>query len=115
MGAKKSSPAVDTADREIVIARVIDAPRQLVWTAMTDPNHVVRWWGPCGFTTTIEEMDVRVGGTWKHVIHGPDGTDYPNSSVFREVIKLSASFFPMMAGRMAIPTRNSWPRGRSMH
>jgi uncharacterized protein YndB with AHSA1/START domain len=76
-----------TPEREIVIARVIDAPRDLVWRAMTDPRQVVHWWGPHGFTTTIEKMDVRPGGVWKHVMHGPDGTDYPNKSVFTEVVK----------------------------
>ncbi len=76
-----------TTDREIVISRVFDAPRELVWAAMTDPKQVVKWWGPRGFSTTIEEMDVRPGGTWKHVMHGPDGVNYPNHSVFQEVVK----------------------------
>jgi len=71
---------------EIVLSRVFAAPRELVWQAMTDPEHVVHWWGPNGFTTTIKRMDFRVGGVWKHVMHGPDGTDYPNSSVFREIV-----------------------------
>lgn len=75
-----------TADREMVITRVFDAPRELVWQAMTDPRHVVQWWGPLGFTTTIQEMDVRPGGLWTHVMHGPDGTDYPNYSIFQEII-----------------------------
>ncbi len=75
------------AAREIVITRVFDAPRELVWEAWTDPKHVVQWWGPKGFTTSIEKMDVRPGGVWKHVMHGPDGTDYPNKSVFTEVVK----------------------------
>ena len=77
----------DTADREIVISRTFEAPRELVWEAMANPQHVVNWWGPNGFTTTIEKMDFRVGGVWKHVMHGPDGTDYPNSSVFEEIVK----------------------------
>lgn len=76
-----------TADREIVVSRVFDAPRELVWEAWTDPRHVVHWWGPNGFTTTIEKMDVRPGGVWQHVMHGPDGTDYPNKSTFTEVVK----------------------------
>jgi uncharacterized protein YndB with AHSA1/START domain len=75
-----------TTDREIVITRVFDAPRELAWQAMTDPQHVVHWWGPRGFTTTIQEMDVRPGGVWTHVMHGPDGIDYPNHSVFQEVV-----------------------------
>jgi uncharacterized protein YndB with AHSA1/START domain len=73
-------------DREIVVSRVFAAPREKVWRAWTDPAQVVRWWGPRGFTTTIEEMDVRPGGTWRHVMHGPDGTAYPNRSVFTEVV-----------------------------
>ncbi|MGA9031500.1 MAG: SRPBCC family protein [Sulfuricaulis sp.] len=87
MDAKRNSPIEETADREFVLTRVFDAPRELVWEAWTNPKHVVHWWGPRGFTTTIEKMDVRPGGVWKHVMHGPDGTDYPNSSVFKEVVK----------------------------
>lgn len=75
-----------TADREIVIAREFDAPRELVWQALTNPRHLVQWWGPRGFSTTIQEMDVRPGGVWTYVMHGPDGTDYPNHSVFEEVV-----------------------------
>jgi uncharacterized protein YndB with AHSA1/START domain len=74
------------ADREIVLTRYFDAPRKMVWEAWTDPEQVVLWWGPKGFTATIEEMDVRVGGVWRLVMHGPDGTDYPNESIFTEVI-----------------------------
>ncbi len=87
MALRKNIPTEKTSDREIVITRVFDAPRELVWEAWTDPKHVVQWWGPRGFTTTIQEMDVRTGGVWKHVMHGPDGTDYPNKSVFIEVVK----------------------------
>ena len=72
--------------REIVMSRTVRAPRAKVWAAMTDPTQVVHWWGPTGFTTQIEEMDVRVGGQWKHTMVGPDGTRYPNRSVFREVV-----------------------------
>jgi uncharacterized protein YndB with AHSA1/START domain len=85
--AKTNSPGEETADREIVIARTVTARRELVWEAWTDPQQVALWWGPHGFTTTIEKMDVRPGGVWKHVMHGPDGTDYPNKSVFTEVVK----------------------------
>lgn len=77
----------ENADREIFITREFNAPRELVWEAMTDPKHVVKWWGPRGFSTSIEEMDVRPGGIWKHVMRGPDGTNYPNHSVFQEVVK----------------------------
>ena len=81
------TPVEDTSDREIVITRVFDAPRNLVWEAWTDPQQVVKWWGPQGFTTTIHEMDVRPGGVWGHTMRGPDGKEYPNKSVFIEVVK----------------------------
>lgn len=73
------------ADREVVITRTLDAPRELVWEAMTNPKHIVNWWGPKGFTTTIEKMDFRIGGVWEHTMIGPDGTHYPNQSVFKEI------------------------------
>jgi uncharacterized protein YndB with AHSA1/START domain len=72
-------------DREIVTTRVIAAPRELVWRAWTDPEHVRNWWGPKGFTNTFHEYDLRPGGVWRFIMHGPDGTDYKNESVFVEV------------------------------
>jgi uncharacterized protein YndB with AHSA1/START domain len=83
---KGNEPQEQRSDRELVLSREFDAPRDLVWQAWTNPMHVVRWWGPKGFTTTIETMDVRPGGAWKHVMRGPDGTNYPNESVFSEVV-----------------------------
>jgi uncharacterized protein YndB with AHSA1/START domain len=76
---------VDSSEREIVATRLLDAPRETVWKVWTDPAHIAEWWGPRGFTTTIHEMDVRPGGTWRHTMHGPDGTDYANSVVFLDV------------------------------
>jgi uncharacterized protein YndB with AHSA1/START domain len=84
---EQNSPAALTPDREIIMSRVFDAPRELVWEAFTDPRQVVQWWGPNGFSTAIHEMDVRPGGRWRHTMHGPDGTNYPNASVFKEVVK----------------------------
>jgi len=77
----------DTAGREIVTERLIDAPRELVFDAWIDPAQVVEWWGPDGFTNTIYEMDVRPGGVWRFVMHGPDGTDYQNKIVFVEIVR----------------------------
>ncbi|HYV90213.1 MAG TPA: SRPBCC family protein [Chitinophagales bacterium] len=77
----------ETADRELVITRIINAPRELVFEAWTDPKHIVEWWGPDGFTTTIHEMDVRPGGVWRFIMHGPDGVDYPNRIVYTEIVK----------------------------
>jgi len=72
-------------DREIVIARVFDAPRELVFEAWTNPEHLPRWFGPKGFTLATQEIDIRVGGRWRFVFHGPDGTAYDNRMVFLEV------------------------------
>ncbi|HYF64701.1 MAG TPA: SRPBCC family protein [Herpetosiphonaceae bacterium] len=74
-----------TADREIIISRLINAPRERVFAAWTDPQQVGHWWGPQGFTTTTTSMDVRPGGRWSYVMHGPDGTDYANLIVYSEV------------------------------
>src|SRR3954451_22359702 len=65
-----------TADREIVISRGIDAPRELVFEAFTEVRHLSRWWGPEGFTTSTRAFEFRVGGVWDFVMSGPDGTDY---------------------------------------
>jgi uncharacterized protein YndB with AHSA1/START domain len=100
---EKKNDMTSAADREIVLSRVFDAPRELVWEAWTDPEHVVYWWGPNGFTTTIETMDVRPGGVWKHVMHGPDGTDYPNKSVFTEVVKPERIAYSHGGGRKGAP------------
>jgi uncharacterized protein YndB with AHSA1/START domain len=79
--------ATNTADREIMATRTYDAPRELVFKMWTDPEHVAKWWGPKGFTNTIYEMDVRPGGVWRFVMHGPDGVDYQNKIVYIEIVK----------------------------
>ena len=70
------------SDREIIFKRVFDAPRALVFDAWTDPEHLLHWWGPKGFTLTIQQIDVRPGGEWRFIMHGPDGRDYPNRIVY---------------------------------
>src|ERR1044071_8094458 len=75
-----------TADREIVISRVIDGPRELVFEAFTEVRHLSRWWEPEGFTTTTRAFEFRVGGVWDFVMHGPDGTDYPDSIIWTEIV-----------------------------
>jgi uncharacterized protein YndB with AHSA1/START domain len=77
----------NTSERELVMTRVINAPRDLVFNVWTDPKHIANWWGPNGFTNTIHEMDVRPGGNFLLTMHGPDGTDYPNKIVYDEIVK----------------------------
>ena len=72
-------------DREILITRVFDAPRELVFDAFLDAEHIGEWWGPAGFRITTHSMDARPGGEWRFVMHGPDGADYPNRIVYRRI------------------------------
>ena len=82
----RDSPAQSaTADREIVISRVIDGPRELVFEAFTEVRHLSRWWGPEGFTTATRTFEFRVGGEWVFVMHGPDGTDYQEWICWTEI------------------------------
>ena len=73
-------------DREIVIARVFDAPRALVFKMWTDPDHTMKWFGPNGFTCTLHEMNVRVGGRWRFDMKAPNGTVYPNRIEYLEIV-----------------------------
>ncbi len=75
------------SDREFVITRLLDAPRELVFEVWTDPEHVAHWWGPNGFTTTTDEMNVKPGGFWRFAMHAPDGMEYPNRIEFLEVVE----------------------------
>ena len=80
----RSKPA--TADREIVLSRDIDAPRELVFEAFTQFRHLSQWWGPDGFTTTTRAFEFRAGGAWDFVMHAPDGTDYQEWITWTEIV-----------------------------
>jgi len=88
----------NTADRELLITRVLNAPVDLVWEAWTEPQHIAEWWGPDGFTNTITTMDIQPGGAWDLVMHGPDGTDYKNKSVFKEIVKHKRIVYEHISG-----------------
>lgn len=77
--------ASGAAERELVIARTIDAPRERVFDAWCDPAHIGQWWGPNGFSTDVGHMDVRPGGEWRFTMYGPDGSEYRNRIVYAEV------------------------------
>ena len=77
---------LDRDPRSIIGTRVFDAPRELVFSAFTDPKHLAQWWGPDGFTTTTCAFDFRPGGVWRFVMHGPDGRDYQNRITFDEIV-----------------------------
>ncbi len=77
-----------TSDREIVITRLLNAPRELVFEVWTSPEHIDKWWGPNGFTNTTKKIDIRPGGEWVYIMNGPDGRTYDNRIRFKEIINL---------------------------
>lgn len=76
----------NTTDREINMSRVLNAPIDLVWEVWTNPEHIKNWWGPDGVSSTIHKMNVKEGGEWNLTVHGPDGTDFKNKSIFKEIV-----------------------------
>lgn len=70
---------------QIITTRVLNAPRELVWKVLSSPDHLKHFWGPDGFTNTFKTFDFRVGGESRFMMHGPDGTDYPNRIIYREL------------------------------
>jgi uncharacterized protein YndB with AHSA1/START domain len=71
----------------VIVTRMLDAPRSLVWEAITDPKHVAHWYGGPGFTNPVCEMDVKPGGIWRHVMQAPNGAQFTINSVFLEVVE----------------------------
>ncbi|MGC3944370.1 MAG: SRPBCC family protein [Chryseolinea sp.] len=83
----------NTKEREIRTVRMFKAPLELMWEVWTSPDHIANWWGPKAFTSTIHQMDFREGGEWRLTLHGPDGTNYPNRSVFKEIVPFKKIVF----------------------
>ena len=108
---KKSS----THDREITISRKLNAPVDLVWEVWTKPEHIANWWGPNGFTNTISKMDITAGGEWDLVMHGPDGTDYKNKSIFREVVLHKKIVYEHVSAPKFISTISFEEQGEQTH
>lgn len=73
------------SDNQLTVQRTFDSSRERVWEALTDSAQIDQWWGPDGFTTTTDEMEVRPGGVWRFVMAGPDGEEYPNRIVYDEI------------------------------
>ncbi|HSA81714.1 MAG TPA: SRPBCC domain-containing protein [Geminicoccaceae bacterium] len=84
--AARTNAVAQPAERELVISRVLDAPRSLVFKAWTEPEHFVRWWGPNGFTTPFCKMDVRPGGVTHFCMRSPEGRDYWGRWVYLEIV-----------------------------
>jgi uncharacterized protein YndB with AHSA1/START domain len=78
---------LESAEREIVSSRVINASQEKVFEAWCNPDMLARWWGPEGFTNTFQTFEHWPGGTWEFIMHGPNGADYPNKSVFVDIVE----------------------------
>ena len=78
-------PPDDVAERRFVHSRLLETSPEQAFSAFARPERLARWWGPDGFTSTFETFDLRPGGAWRFVMHGPDGTDHPNANVFKTV------------------------------
>jgi uncharacterized protein YndB with AHSA1/START domain len=76
---------IGIADRQIVTTRTFDHPIAWVWHAWSDPTVIATWWGPDGFTSSIDRFEFHPGGAWVFTMHGPDGTDFPTEIVFDEI------------------------------
>lgn len=77
----------DNQDRVLTLERTFDAPKQLVWEAWTQAEHIAAWWGPTGMETEVEELDFRPGGRWKYLMKAPNGSAFPTEGVFTEIIE----------------------------
>jgi uncharacterized protein YndB with AHSA1/START domain len=79
--------AKNTNEQKLVITRLLDAPRELVWKAWTEPERVKRWWGPKGFTAPFCKIDLQVGGVFHYCMRSPEGKDYWNTGIYREIVE----------------------------
>ncbi|HIH74496.1 MAG TPA: SRPBCC domain-containing protein [Methanosarcina sp.] len=77
----------NTGEQELVITRIFDAPRELVWKAWTEPEHLMQWWGPRDFTTPVYKIDLRVGGVYLSSMRSPEGQDYWSTGTLRELVE----------------------------
>ena len=73
--------------RELSITHTFDAPRALVWKAWTDPEHIMQWWGPKGFSNASCNVDLRIGGAFRLHMCAPDGNTYPCKGIYREIVE----------------------------
>lgn len=78
---------LNITEKELVAIRFFKAPRNLVWQMWTNPEHITHWWGPIGFSTTTFKMELKPGGVWRFVMHGPDGRDYQNKIIYIDIVE----------------------------
>ena len=93
--ANNDDPNTESPEQELIITRVFDAPRELVFKAWTEPEHFVRWWGPKGYTTPSCTIDLRPGGVMHHCMRSPEGREVWTKGVFREIVVPGGSSSPI--------------------
>jgi len=98
-------------DRTLATSRLLSVPPDRVFAAFRDPERLARWWGPAGFTNTFERFEFRPGGGWTFTMHGPNGGDYPNESVFREIVEPSRIVIDHVSGPPYVLTIRLVPEG----
>jgi len=114
----RTSDTTNAVEQKIVITRVFDAARDLVFKAWTEPERVMRWWGPNGFTAPFCKIDLRPGGVFHNCMRSPEGQDFWSKGVYREVVEperiVCTDFFSDEAGNMVPPTQYGmspeWPK-----
>jgi uncharacterized protein YndB with AHSA1/START domain len=109
-----TEPALQTADRDFVITRTFDAPRDLVFKAWTEPERMKQWWGPCGFTSTTCNLDLRPGGSMHYCLRSPEGREMWGRFAFREIttperLVYVGSFSDAQGGLTRHPMSPTWP------
>lgn len=114
MAAKSSAAAAKSTERELVVTRVLDAPRELVWKALTEPARLEQWWGPKGFTSRVHQLELRPGGTFLYSQRTPDGREMWGKWVYREIVAperlVVVSSFTDEKGNLARhPFNPNWP------
>jgi uncharacterized protein YndB with AHSA1/START domain len=114
MAAKSSAAAAESTERELVVTRVLDASRELVWKALTEPERLEHWWGPKGFTSKVHKLELRPGGTFLYSQRTPDGREMWGKWVYREIVSperlVVVSSFTDEKGNLARnPFNPNWP------
>jgi len=104
-----------THDKELLISRTLNAPVELVWEVWTKPEHIAQWWGPDGFTNTIHTMNVEPEGEWDFIMHSPDGANFKNKSVFKEVVPLKKIVYEHVSHPWILATITFEERGEQTH
>jgi uncharacterized protein YndB with AHSA1/START domain len=104
----QSSLVVDTANRSVLITRIFDAPRDLVYKIVTDPGLIPQWWGPRAYTTRVEKMELHPGGVWRYIQNNVQGEEFAFNGVYSEIVpqeKLVYTFnFEPMPGHEVVET-----------